>query len=55
MARAAAAPLSAAAAAAAAAPKGEGSVWNSGNYHWEEKPLTVWATERHVPSHASLS
>jgi Activator of Hsp90 ATPase, N-terminal len=26
--------------------EGEGSVWNKGNYHWEEKPLTAWAKER---------
>jgi activator of HSP90 ATPase len=28
------------------AASGSGSLWNVNSYHWEEKPLTVWAKER---------
>lgn len=30
---------------AAVVEGGSGSVWNKGNYHWEEKPMTAWAKE----------
>ena len=38
-------PMKASAQAAAAAPVGQGSVWNTNSYHWEEKSVNFWAEE----------